>query len=157
MRQQRKRAGGRSRVEQSSLLDAEPVSLPPGFDVYRMGAAGQSDSATPATATIGAARVADTLQVEVMDYRNPLVTSALAAAGSADGSDWRAVVDAVLIDPAYDGETFRIALADVPERRADLVAGLHTLPAPSGPATVAVKIVDVLGTETIITQPLTDW
>ena len=33
------------------------------------------------------------------------------------------MVDTVMIDPAYDGLIFNIALADVPERKSDLVAG----------------------------------
>ncbi len=54
-------------------------------------------------------------------------------------------------DPSHDGNVFDVALSDVPENKADLVSGSCTLPAPSGPTTVAVKIVDMLGEEVLVT------
>jgi hypothetical protein len=64
-------------------------------------------------------------------------------------TDWRAMVDSVMIDPAYDGSVFNVALSDVPERKSDLVAGRYELPAPEAPTTVAVKITDMLGEEVL--------
>jgi hypothetical protein len=58
----------------------------------------------------------------------------------------------VLIDTAYDGEVFDITLSDVPEKKDDLVSGRYELPAPGGATTVAVKIVDMLGEEVLITE-----
>lgn len=66
-------------------------------------------------------------------------------------ADWRAVVDCVLIDTQYSGELFNIALSDVPERKQDLVDGRYELPAPPMGAIVAVKIIDMLGEEAIVT------
>jgi hypothetical protein len=63
-------------------------------------------------------------------------------------------VDVVLIDAAYDGEVFNIALSDVPERKDDLVLGRYELPAPAGRTTVAVKIVDMLGEEVLVSATL---
>ena len=40
-------------------------------------------------------------------------------------SDWRSMVDSVMIDADYDGEVFNITLADVPERKYDLVEGKY--------------------------------
>jgi hypothetical protein len=60
------------------------------------------------------------------------------------------MVDVVMIDTAYDGDVFDIALSDVPERKDDLVEGLYELPAPDGPTTVAVKIIDMLGEEVLV-------
>jgi hypothetical protein len=65
--------------------------------------------------------------------------------------DWRAMVDVVLIDTAYDDQVFNIALSDVPEKKDDLVSGRYELPAPEGPTTVAVKIIDMLGEEVLVT------
>jgi hypothetical protein len=62
------------------------------------------------------------------------------------------MVDCVLIDPAYDGQAFSVALADVPEKKDDLVSGAYELPAPEGETTVAVKIVDMLGEEVLVTK-----
>lgn len=42
--------------------------------------------------------------------------------------DWRAILNVVLIDGAYDGEVFNITLSDVPERKDDLVAGRNEFP-----------------------------
>jgi len=66
--------------------------------------------------------------------------------------DWRAMVDCVMIDAAYNGEVFNIVLSDVPERKADLVVGRYELPAPEGETTVAVKIIDMLGEEVLVVR-----
>jgi len=58
-------------------------------------------------------------------------------------------VDSVMIDTAYDGEVFNVVLADVPERKTDLVAGVYELAAPEGETTVAVKMTDMLGEEVL--------
>ena len=44
-------------------------------------------------------------------------------------SDWRSMVDSVMIDSAYDGKVFNIKLADVPERKNDLVEGKYVVEA----------------------------
>lgn len=40
--------------------------------------------------------------------------------------DWRAMVDVVLVDTAYERQVFNIVLSGVPERKTDLVSGHHT-------------------------------
>jgi hypothetical protein len=62
------------------------------------------------------------------------------------------MVDSVMIDTAYDGDVFNIALADVPEKKSDLVSGEYELEAPKGQTTVAVKITDMLGEEVLVTR-----
>ncbi len=69
-------------------------------------------------------------------------------------TDWRSMVDCIMIDSAYDGEVFNVALSDVPEKKTDLVSGSYELNAPSGKTTVAVKIIDMLGEEVIVTKDL---
>ena len=66
--------------------------------------------------------------------------------------DWRAKVDCVMADPDYDGEVFNIALSDIPEKKNDLVDGEYELTAPKEKTTVAVKIIDMLGEEVLITK-----
>ena len=44
-------------------------------------------------------------------------------------SDWRSMVDSVMIDADYDGKAFNITLADVPERKNDLVEGKYVVKA----------------------------
>ena len=46
---------------------------------------------------------------------------------------------------------FNITRSDVPERKDDLVAGRYELDGPAGATTVAVKIIDMLGEEVLIT------
>ena len=43
------------------------------------------------------------------------------------------MVDSVMVDTSYDGETFDITLADIPERKADLVAGIYEVDVPPVP------------------------
>lgn len=64
--------------------------------------------------------------------------------------DWRAVVDCVLIDANHDNAVFNVTLADVPARKQDLVAGRYELTALPIGATVAVKVIDMLGEEYVI-------
>ena len=107
-----------------------------------------------ATAKVKIDRKKDKLTVEIEDFISPTILERLQQqAGIVRPSidDWRAMVDCVMIDPAYDGEVFNIALSDVPEKKSDLVEGTYELPAPKGSTTVAVKIIDMLGEEVLVT------
>jgi len=44
---------------------------------------------------------------------------------------------------------FYVVLANVPEKKSDLVAGEYWLAAPEGETTVAVKLTDMLGEEVL--------
>lgn len=108
----------------------------------------------PAKAKVKIARAKDEIAVEIEDFISPTILERLdqqAGLVKPTIDDWRAMVDCVMIDLAYDGEVFSIALSDVPERKTDLVKGSYTLPAPKGRTTVAVKIVDMLGEEVLAT------
>ncbi len=88
------------------------------------------------------------VEVRICDYR----TDALAAwLRSHPRPDWRALVDAVEIDTAYDGQIFRSCLVDVPAHRRSQVTGLYRLPA-APHTTVAVRITDIYGHETLVTR-----
>jgi hypothetical protein len=65
-------------------------------------------------------------------------------------SDWRSMVDSVMIDADYNGEVFNITLADVPERKSDLVEGKYLLETKKG-SVIAVKLTDMLGEEVLVT------
>ena len=66
--------------------------------------------------------------------------------------DWRAMVDCVMVDSNYNGSVFNIIASDVPEKKNDLVTGKYEFPASDNKTTVAVKIVDMLGEEVLITK-----
>jgi DNA modification methylase len=108
----------------------------------------------PAKAKVKITRKRDKIAVEIEDFISPTILERLqqqAGLVRPTIDDWRAMVDCVMIDSAYNGEVFSIALSDVPEKKSDLVSGSYALPAPKGKTTVAVKIVDMLGEEVLIT------
>ena len=66
--------------------------------------------------------------------------------------DFRAQIDCVLIDTNYTGEHFTITESDVPEKKEDFVDAQYTVTLPDPDACVAVKIIDMLGEETVVTE-----
>lgn len=110
---------------------------------------------TPASAKVSVKRKGGELHVTLEDFTSPTIIERLDSQDirlfKAHVTDWRFLVDCVMIDPAYDGQSFNIALTDLPEKKTDLVNGGYTLPAPEGKTTVAVKIVDMLGEEVFVT------
>jgi len=66
--------------------------------------------------------------------------------------DFRSMIDVVLIDTNYDGEVFKIGFSDVPEKQNDLVKGEYELEISEKPTKVAVKIIDMLGEEVLVTE-----
>jgi adenine-specific DNA-methyltransferase len=112
-------------------------------------------SHTPAKAKLSITRRKDRLVVEVTDFISPTIVERLRAqAGVVQPviDDWRAMVDSIMIDPAYDGAVFAVALADIPEKKTQFVEGRYDLPAPAGETTVAVKITDMLGEEVLVAE-----
>ena len=111
----------------------------------------------PASAQVKVTREGEQIHVEIEDFVSPTIIERLAQQSGAlkpQIEDWRAMVDCVMIDPAYNGEVFNVALSDVPAKKDDLVSGAYTLPAPDGETTVAVKIIDMLGEEVLVTERL---
>ncbi|MBP7422580.1 MAG: site-specific DNA-methyltransferase [Sulfuritalea sp.] len=107
----------------------------------------------PISAQVAIRREGERLVVEIADVVSPSILQRLnkeAGVFRAEIPDWRAVVDSVLIDTDHDGKVFNVALADVPERKQDLVTGRYELPTPKAGATVAVKIIDMLGEECVV-------
>jgi len=68
--------------------------------------------------------------------------------------DFRSMIDCVLIDTDYDGKTFHIVYSDIPRKKSDFVKGKYELEIPKTKTTVAVKIIDMLGEEVIITKKI---
>jgi DNA modification methylase len=108
----------------------------------------------PAQARVDIKRVKDKIVIQIRDFVSPTIIERLnmdQTLFKAQITDWRAMVDSVMIDTAYNGQLFNVALSDVAERKTDLVAGRYELPAPKGPITVAAKITDMLGEEVLVT------
>ncbi|MEY4977768.1 MAG: hypothetical protein RLZZ352_38 [Pseudomonadota bacterium] len=107
----------------------------------------------PMTVQARATREGETLVVQIDEVVSPSIIARLdlqEGVFRASIPDWRAVVDCVLIDAHHNGEVFNVALADVPARKQDLVAGRYELPTPPADATVAVKVIDMLGEECVV-------
>lgn len=68
--------------------------------------------------------------------------------------DFRCMIDSVLIDTGYEGKTFHIDYCDVPEKKNDLIKGKYELDVSTRKTTIAVKIIDMLGEELIITNKI---
>jgi DNA modification methylase len=106
----------------------------------------------PARAKVRLVRGKPDDAIEIEDFVSPTIIERLreqAGILQPKIDDWRAMVDCVLIDPEYDGQIFKIAVSDVPQRKTDLVAGRYTIP--KGQGTVAVKLIDMLGEEVLVT------
>ena len=98
----------------------------------------------------------ETINVTIDDFISPSIIERLSAQEGVltlQIDDWRAMVDSVFIDAAYDGEVFNVALADIPERRQDLVDGTYRVERPAGSnCPVAVRITDMLGEDVLVVE-----
>ena len=63
--------------------------------------------------------------------------------------DFRSMIDTILIDTNYNGNTFHIVYSDVPEKKNDLVEGKYEIEIPANKVKIAVKIIDMLGEEVL--------
>jgi len=138
----RKRTGLPNQIEAKDLrVDAKSG----GFFVHK-----------PAEANIKFKRAGDKVNIEIETFLSPTIIERLKSqAGllSPQIDDWRAMVDSVMIDSAYDGKVFNITLADVPEKKNDLVGGKYVVEARKG-VTIAVKVTDMLGEEVLVVKEM---
>jgi adenine-specific DNA-methyltransferase len=114
----------------------------------------------PATARVTFSRADDKIMIRIDDFLSPSILERLSGeegilAPSID--DWRAMVDSVAIDTAYDGAVFDVELIDIPTRRSDLVEGAYELDVPIDHADrpAAVRITDMLGEEVLVVEART--
>jgi hypothetical protein len=109
----------------------------------------------PARAKVSFKRAGEKVEITIDDFISPTILERLKQQNKDNPlfqpqiSDWRSMVDSVMIDTAYDGSVFNITLTDVPERKNDLVEGKYVVEAEKG-ATVAVKVTDMLGEEVLV-------
>ena len=111
----------------------------------------------PAQARVSFERKDDCVRITVNDFISPSILERLAAQEgvlSPQVTDWRAMVDSVAIDAAYDGQVFDVDLIDVPERRSDLVIGQYEVPARDATRPAAIRITDMLGEEVLVVEEL---
>ena len=102
-------------------------------------------------------RKGDKAIVEIKDFISPTIIERLNINNTlfkVKIPDFRAMIDYVLIDTNYDGKTFHIVCSDVPEKKNDLIKGKYELEIPKTKTKIAIKIVDMLGEEIIITKEI---
>lgn len=108
----------------------------------------------PARAKVKVTRRQNQLLIEIQDFISPAIIERLSSQAGIlrpKIDDFRAMIDCVMIDTAWDGQSFNVVLADIPQRKTDFVAGRYELDAPKGSSKVAVKIIDMLGEEVLET------
>ena len=109
----------------------------------------------PASAEVNFEREGDSIKITIADYISPTILARMdidRTIFDEQIDDFRAQIDCVLIDTDYTGEHFNIVESDVPKKKEDFVDGEYTVSLPRPDARVAVKIIDMLGEETIVTE-----
>ncbi len=110
---------------------------------------------TPAEADVKFEREGLSVTITIVDYMSPTILGRLEIDRTVFDEqieDFRAQIDCVLIDTNYTGAHFTIVESDVPEKKIDFVEGEYTVSLPRADARVAVKIIDMLGEETVVTE-----
>ena len=107
---------------------------------------------TSAEAEVEFTREGDEVTISILDYFSPTILERLAIDRSVFDEqidDFRAMIDYVLIDTDYNGVHFAIVECHVPEKKEDFIEREYTVSLPRPDARIAVKIVDMLGEETL--------
>jgi hypothetical protein len=124
----------------------------PGFALYHLDGAPEPPSSQVDAATVRCTRVdAQTAQVEILDYQ-PSTQSTRRRPRAHVASDWRALVDAVDIDPAYNGAVLRPLVMDLPRKRRAVVQGQYLVQVAESPSQIAVRVTDIFGHEHVVVQ-----
>ena len=108
----------------------------------------------PASAEVNFERESASVKITIADYISPTILARMdidRTIFDEQIDDFRAQIDCVLIDTDYTGEHFKIVESDVPKKKEDFVDGKYTVSLPRSDARVAVKIIDMLGEETVVT------
>ena len=108
----------------------------------------------PASAEVNFERDGDSVKITIADYISPTILARMdidRTIFDEQIDDFRAQIDCVLIDTDYTGEHFKIVESDVPKKKENFVDGEYTVSLPRPDARVAVKIIDMLGEETVVT------
>ncbi len=111
----------------------------------------------PTQAKVSIKRKGEKAQIEIKDFISPSVIERLNDEKKlikVKIPDFKSMIDVVLIDTEYNGKMFNIKYSDVPEKKKDLVIGKYELEIPKKKTTIAVKIIDMLGEEVLITEEI---
>ena len=109
----------------------------------------------PAEADVKFEKEGQNVKITITDYISPTILARMdidRTIFDEQIDDFRAQIDCVLIDTDYTGEHFTIVESDVPKKKEDFVDGEYTVSLSRPDARVAVKIIDMLGEETVVTE-----
>ena len=109
----------------------------------------------PAEADVKFKREGQSVTVTIEDYMSSTILGRLEIDRTVFDEqidDFRAQIDCVLIDNDYTGKHFTIVESDVPEKKENLIEGKYIAALPRPDARVAVKIIDMLGEETVVRE-----
>jgi len=111
----------------------------------------------PDEAKVNIERKGDKAIIEILDFISPTIIERLnidSTLFKVKIPDFRSMIDCVLIDTNYDGRTFHIVYSDVPEKKDDFIKGKYELEVSAVKTKIAVKIVDMLGEELLISKEI---
>lgn len=126
----------------------------PGFSIYALDDAPLLDGWTGGELSVTCHRRGDLIEVTIDDY--VIDATRLPRRRLHDADDWRALVDAIDIDPEFDGAILRPTISDLPQKRREAVQGHYVVPIAEHlagkPQTVAIRVTDIFGHERMVTQ-----
>lgn len=108
----------------------------------------------PAHAVVRFERNDQKVKITITDYISPTILDRLdldRTIFDEHVEDFRAQIDYLLVDTDFTGQYFNRVECDVPKKQQDFINGEYTVTIPRPDARVAVKIVDMVGEETIVT------
>ena len=109
----------------------------------------------PAEAEVSIEKRGKKVKISILDYISPSILARMELDRTIFNEqidDFRAQIDCALFDTDYNGKHFNIVESDVPGKKRDYVRGDYEFALPRPGARVAVKIIDMLGEETIIVK-----
>ena len=109
----------------------------------------------PAEAEVSISKRGKKVKISILDYISPSILARMELDRTIFNEqidDFRAQIDCALFDTDYNGKHFNIVESDVPGKKRDYVRGDYEFALPRPGARVAVKIIDMLGEETIIVK-----
>ena len=109
----------------------------------------------PAEADVSITKRGKKAKIKIVEYISPSILARMEIDRTLFNEqidDFRAQIDCVLIDTDYNGKHFNVVESDLPEKKNDYVRGEYEVAIPRADTAVAVKIIDMLGEETIITK-----
>jgi len=111
----------------------------------------------PAEAKVKIERKSNKALIKIEDFISPTIIERLnidSKLYKVKIPDFRSMIDCILIDNNYDGNTFHIVFSDVPKKKSDLIEGRYEIEIPDEKTKIAIKIIDMLGEEVLIVKEI---